>query len=171
MDLLMIVLRLFHIFAGIFWVGTTFFLEGFLQPTVRAAGPEGGQFMQRLVRNTRITQVMPLVALLTTLSGVLMFWRASGELYGPWLASARGVVLTVGSLAGIAAFVIGLFFQSPASRRMAQLAGQIAAAGGPPTPEQGMELEAMQRKLAQGSLYTTVLMVIAVVGMAAARYL
>ncbi len=170
MDWLMVVLRLIHIFAGIFWVGTTFFLEGFLQPTVRAAGAEGGQFMQRLMRQTRITQAMPLVALLTTLSGVLMFWRVSGELYGPWLASGRGVVLTAGSLAGLAAFIVGLFFQSPASRRITQLAAQIAAAGGPPTPEQGAELQAMQKKLSQGSLYTTVLMVISVVGMAAARY-
>ena len=166
----MVILRLLHIFAGIFWVGTTFFLEGFLQPTVRAAGAEGGQFMQRLVRHTRITQAMPLVALVTTLSGVLMFWRVSGGLRGEWLTSGVGLALTVGSVTGIGAFVIGLFFQGPASKRMAQLGTQIAAAGGPPTAEQAAELEAMQAKLTVGARWSTVLMIISVAGMAAARY-
>jgi uncharacterized membrane protein len=45
-----IILRLIHILAGIFWVGTAFLLAGFLAPTLRATGSEGGRFMRHLMQ-------------------------------------------------------------------------------------------------------------------------
>ena len=45
MAILIIVLRIIHIFSGVFWVGFAFFNIGFLQPTVKATGAEGQKTM------------------------------------------------------------------------------------------------------------------------------
>ena len=41
----MLLFRLLHIFAGVLWVGGVVLIALFVQPTVRAIGPAGGQFM------------------------------------------------------------------------------------------------------------------------------
>src|SRR2546421_472456 len=38
-----LLLRLTHILAGVFWVGAIFLIAGFLLPTARATGREGGR--------------------------------------------------------------------------------------------------------------------------------
>ena len=48
MDFFLVALRLIHIVAGSFWVGAALMLAVFVEPTVRAVGPAGGQFMQKL---------------------------------------------------------------------------------------------------------------------------
>jgi uncharacterized membrane protein len=50
---LIIILRIIHIFSGVFWVGVSFFNIGFLQPTIRATGAEGQAVMRRLSQKTR----------------------------------------------------------------------------------------------------------------------
>ena len=42
MNWLIVVLRLLHIFAGVFWAGAVFMLTRFVMPAVAASGPEGG---------------------------------------------------------------------------------------------------------------------------------
>ena len=45
MNIYMIILRLIHILAGIFWVGTAFFFVLFFEPTLKTSGPAGGTVM------------------------------------------------------------------------------------------------------------------------------
>jgi hypothetical protein len=56
---------------------------------------------------------------------------------------------------------------------MATLAigGEVAASGGPPTPEQGAQLQALQKRGTAVGRVVLPLLVVAVAGMAAARYL
>jgi uncharacterized membrane protein len=49
-----LLLRLIHILAGVFWVGAIFLIAGFLLPTARAMGREGGRFMQHLMLQRRL---------------------------------------------------------------------------------------------------------------------
>ena len=49
----MVWLRLIHILAGIFWVGSAVFTAVILVPAARAAGAEGGHFMERLMQQRR----------------------------------------------------------------------------------------------------------------------
>ena len=169
MDLYMIILRLIHIFFGVFWAGTTFFFVSFLQPTVKAAGPEGGKVMQRLAQS-RFATVMPLAAGLTVVAGALMYWRVSGGLQVGWITSGTGLSLTIGAVGGILAFVIGLVVSRPAIVRVAELAKEMQAAGGPPTPAQMAEIQSLQKTLSSGAIWTAVLVAIALLGMAVARY-
>lgn len=171
MDIGMVFLRLVHIFSGILWVGSTFFTVAFLQPAVAAAGPDGGKVMQWMTRQKRFGIAMTVAAILTTLAGVLMYWPVSGNLSGSWLGTARGLVLTIGAAAGLIAFAQSFAMQGRANLRMTILVDQLQATGGQPTPEQMAEMRALQETLRRGTRWSTVLMIIAVAGMAGSRYI
>src|SRR5437899_11671186 len=94
----MVVLRLIHILSGIFWVGTTFFLVGFLQPGVAQSGPEGGRFAQRLMSQKRFQAAMSVAAGLPTLSGPVVNGRSSRGFQHAGVASGPGAGLALGGL-------------------------------------------------------------------------
>jgi len=100
MNVLMISMRVVHIFSGVFWVGVSFFNIGFLQPTVRATGAEGQKVMQHLSSQTRFTLTAYTAATLTLLSGWIMYWYLFGFRFSV-LSSGYGLFLTIGSIAGI----------------------------------------------------------------------
>jgi len=170
MSLLFIILRLIHIFSGVFWAGTAFFFVSVLEPTIEASGPEGGKVMQRLAQS-RFPIVLPIAALLTVLSGLVMYWLDSGGLQAGWITSGTGLGFTIGAVAGLAAFVIGVFISRPAVARLGLLAQQVQASGGPPTPAQGAEIQALQKRTSQSALWTAILLALALIGMSIARYL
>ena len=168
MDIYVTVLRLIHIFSGIFWVGTAFFFVLFFEPTIKAAGAEGGKVMGRLTL-TRFPLAMTIASLLTVVAGVLLYLNDSEGLRAGWIFSLSGLALTIGGSAGILAFLLGLAVQGPAAARMSALQKGIQAAGGPPTPAQTQELHQLQERIANASRWGAVLMVIAVLGMVMAR--
>ena len=169
MDVLMIVLRLLHIASGIFWAGTAFFTVSFLQPAVSASGPEGGKVMQQLARS-RFTTTITVAGTLTVLSGLLMYWRDSGFQLA-WIVSATGLTFTIGGLAGLGGLSVALFVSRPAIRRVAELSKLVVASGGPPSPAQMAEIQALQARMTRGGRWLAVLLGIAVVAMAIARYM
>ena len=165
-----IILRLIHIFAGVFWAGVAFFTAGLLTPAVAKMGPEGGRFMQQFVQRTQISKWMSLVALLTTLPGVILYVIDSG--FSPaWMATGIGAGWTIGGLAGIAAFLHGGLVTGRVSSRIEQLGQEIAAAGGPPSPAQMAEMGRLQARIRQAGVISAFLLAVAVLGMAVARYL
>jgi hypothetical protein len=170
MDTYMVVLRIVHILAGVFWVGAAVTTILFLQPTAREVGPAAGPFMAHLAGKKRLADWVLGAGGLTILAGLLMYWRVSAGLDVDWLTSAQGVSLTIGALCAIAAFSLGLSVVRPTI--MATLAiGREAASGGPPTPEQGAQLQALQKRGTAVGQVVLPLLVVAVAGMAAARYL
>ena len=166
MQFILIVLRLVHIAAGAFWAGSALFISLVLLPGVRKAAPGG----ERNLPMAAISQAMSLAALLTTIAGLLLSAWASRFAWG-WIVSPLGIGLTLGSLAGLAAFLLGLLSTGPTAARIGALAGQIQAAGGQPKPEQAAEMGRLQAKLATSSTVSTILMTAALALMAVARYL
>jgi len=171
MDLYVIVLRILHVFGGVFWAGTTFLFTGYVGPAVMAAGPEGGKFMQALFNQTRFLRVIAATSGLTALSGLLLYWRASGGLRLEWIGTGTGLGFTIGGAAGLVAAFIGISVQNRAGRRLSALGREIQAGGGAPTPEQGAQMQAAQRALAQGGQWASILLIVAILGMATAQYL
>lgn len=169
MDVYMLILRLIHILAGVFWAGAMFFTVGLLIPTVAASGPEGGRFMQRLVMQARLPMVMGIAGGLTILSGLAMYERVSGGFQLAWIGTGTGLTLTIGGLAGLLAAVSGGLTGS-AGMRLGALMKQIETKGGPPTPDQLAELQGLQKRMRSVSLWTAILLLVAVVAMALARY-
>jgi hypothetical protein len=171
MDLYVIALRLIHIFAGAYWVGAGFMMLGVIGPTAQAAGAEGGRFMQRITTQSRYGLFMAIAGLLTTLSGLLLYWRGSGHLQPAWITSGTGLSLTVGGLAGIVAFVLGLAVHWRIGARVKTVTEAMQRAGGPPTPDQLAELQLLGRQEAQAGVWSAVLLTVAVIGMSVAQYL
>jgi hypothetical protein len=159
----MTIIRFIHIFSAIFWVGTTLFMVLFLEPTVKALGPDGGKFMGRLIGGTHFSLAMTVSGALTIIAGFILYGPTTGWatdlIFGPRLP------LTLGAIAGIAAAVIGSTVQGRTSGQLLALGQEIAAQGGPPSPDQAAKMEQLSLVLRQGSRWTAVLMVLAVIGM------
>ena len=167
----MIVLRIVHILAGVFWVGAFLFTFFLLQPSVAELGPDGGKVMTHLVQRKRMPIVIMIAALLTIVAGVLLYWRVSDGFNPDWITSAPGLTFTVGALAAIAALAVGFTASKPAGNRMGALGQEIATSGGPPSEEQMAEMQSLGQRLKTVGWVNLVLLTIAVVAMAAARYL
>ena len=166
---LTIVLRLIHILGGIFWVGAMIMLAAFLLPTARATGPEGGRFMQYLMRQRRLQLYLGSAMLLTILSGVVMYARMAAATHGAWAGSRPGMVYGVGAVAAILAAAIGGAIGSSAGRKMLAVGQTIGPAG--PSAQQQAELARLQARMAMGARLAAGLLVVAAGAMAVARYL
>lgn len=164
-----ILLRLIHILAGIFWVGAVFVVAGFLVPTVRETGREGGRFMQHLAQRRRLPVVLSIAMLLTVLSGFAMYGRLAASTHGQWATTRPGIGYGVGALAAILAAITGAAISGSAARRMAAI-GQTAVTAGP-SAEQQAEMGRLQARMAVGSRITAGLLAVAAGAMAVARYL
>jgi uncharacterized membrane protein len=167
---LTIVLRLIHILAGIFWVGAIFVIAGFLLPTARSSGPEGGRFMQQLMLRRRLSVFLGIAMLLTVLSGLTMYARVAAATHGAWASTPPGIGYGVGGLAAILAAIMGGAISGPAARRLAAI-GQQASQGGGLSAEQQTEMMRLQAQATLGSRITAGLLVAAAAAMAVARYL
>jgi hypothetical protein len=64
-----------------------------------------------------------------------------------WVTTPEGLVLTLGALLGLAAFVMGVFIQKPAVEKMSALGARIAASGAPPTPELAAEMQRLRARV------------------------
>jgi hypothetical protein len=171
MSLLVVTLRLLHIVLGAFWAGTLIFFALFLVPSVRDAGPDGAKVMAALLRR-RFLDVMPMVAALTILSGIWLYWRLSGGFTNAWVTSPSGLALGIGGVLAIVAFVVGVGIMRPASLRAAALAKQAATS--PEGPERSAQLEIVQQLRSRGvkaGRVVAALLALVTALMAVARYL
>lgn len=167
---LVILLRAIHIFAGILWVGSAIFFLFFIEPTIKSFGPSGQQFMQHLVSRQRYPQFMGMVSLLTVLAGGALLWISSGGLRGGYFRSGPGIGFTIGSVVGIAVFLMGIFLMSPIGKRMGELGQEIGRSGGPPTTAQAAELQSLDQRLAKLERIDFVLLSVSLLTMATARF-
>ena len=173
-QLLMVTLRLIHILGGIFWVGATLVLAGFLVPTLRAIGPDGGRFMQYVMQQRRLQVYLSAAMGLTILSGLAMYGRLAAISGGTFAGSRMGIALGVGALSAIVAAGVGGVVSQPAGRKLGQLGQrmqQAQAAGERPSPAQLAEMEALQARIARALVAITALLVLSAAAMATARYL
>jgi len=171
MDIGMLVLRLFHVGLGVFWAGTILFFVLLLEPSIRDAGPEGGKVMQALMRRGYLN-IMPVVALLTVLSGVDLLRRVSGGFAPEWLASPPGRALLIGSLAGTVALLLGVSILRPTAIRISRLMQQAGEApAGTDKDRLMLEIGGLRARSTSVSRVIALLLAVAVVTMAIARYL
>jgi uncharacterized membrane protein len=169
MDILMIVLRIIHIFAGIFWVGVSIFNIRFLQPTLQATGSEGQAVMRHLTSHTRFTVTMYTVATLSLLSGLFMYWYLF-EFDLDAISAGYGLVLTIGGIAGLIAWIIAIFFVRRTLSRLQAIGKAVQAQGGPPTSEQAVGMQAASAQMVQLGQAGVGFMIIAVLAMSIAQY-
>ena len=122
-----LLLRLIHILAGIFWVGTIFLVAGFLLPVF-----------------------LGIAMVLTVLSGFTMYGRLVAATNGAWASTPPAMAYGAGGLAAILGALVGALVSGRAARRMAAI-GQSAAQKGGPSAEEQAQMERLQGRMALGS--------------------
>jgi hypothetical protein len=125
--------------------------------------------MGHLTRRTRFVSTTLAAATITLFSGLIMYWILSGLRLG-FLASGYGLVLTIGAIAGLIAWVMAIFFVRRVLNRMGSLGQQIQAQGGPPSAEQASEMQALGAQMTGLGRTALVFLVIALLGMSVAQY-
>jgi len=171
MDVMLVVLRLLHVVLGVYWAGTIIFSAFYLDPGTRAAGPAGGQVMMQLVKRGHLN-TLPVAALLTILAGVELLRRVSGGFDPAWMSSPMGIALSVGALAAIIAFLIGLLIMRPTALKVMTLAqAAMQAPEGPDRDAQLAALQPLRNRVTTGLRWVAGLLIVAVAMMAVARYL
>ena len=169
MNWLIVVLRLLHIFAGVFWAGAIFTLARFVLPAVAATGPAGQQFMRQLMMVQGLSKTMMLAGVTAVVAGLWLMGIDSAWFQPAWMGSGMGVMLSIGGLAGIGAVVVGVRSGMRAAR-LGVLFKELDAAKGPPRPELVAEIQQIGAKLAAGVRAVAIMLAITVVCMAVARY-
>jgi uncharacterized membrane protein len=168
---LLIVARLLHVLLGVFWAGTLIFTAFFLVPAIAEAGPDGAKVMAGVQRR-RFMDVMPVVALLTILSGLWLYWKISGGFDHHWMHTPTGLAYGIGGLLAIVAFGIGIGVMRPAMKRVGGLAAGAAQEPDPATRERMMgDVARLRHRSAMAGKAVAVLLVIATALMGVARYL
>lgn len=171
MDLGLLALRLAHVVAGASWVGGAFLMILVVSRTAKLSGAQGDEFLGRLMTVGRGARYFELIALTTVVAGALLYLRASNGLQLAWITSPTGIGFTIGAAAAITSLVWGGRMVGPTSARLQAIGIEIAAAGGTATAAQREAVDALRARLDRFAKADLVLLAIAVVTMATARYL
>lgn len=167
----LVVLRLVHVLGGIFWLGSGLFTTFFLIPALGRVGPAAAGPVMGALQQRRLFTILPVVALLTILSGVRLFQIVSAGFAPAYISSRTGQTFLWSGIAAVAAFLLSLVVARPAMVRAGQLGAAMASLPEEQRAGRLAELERLRRRSALASLVAMVLLTGAAAGMAVARYL
>jgi len=167
MTYLIWLLRIIHILAGIFWVGGTLMMAFFIAPAVGATAEAGQKFVGHLMGNLKFSNRMSAAAGLTILAGFILYWIDSDGFSSAWMTSGAGRGFGIGAGFALVGLVVGIQV-GRITKSMAQLGAQIQ---GKPSAEQMQQMGALRKQQATYSNANVVLLILAVIFMAIARYL
>ncbi len=166
----LIVLRLVHVLGGIFWVGGGIYSSVFVMPAVATLGPAAAPFVGELQRRQLFT-VLPIVAVLTMVSGVRLCWIVSGGFPASYFETASGFTYAAAGAASLVGFLIAMFISRPASQRLGALSASLPSLAGPSRDAAAAEIARLQQRASVGTAAAVWLLTLSAIGMAVARYL
>ncbi|HEX9165475.1 MAG TPA: hypothetical protein VF862_06165 [Gemmatimonadales bacterium] len=170
MDPLFVISRVLHVALGVFWAGTLVFNAAFLLPSIREAGPDGAKVAAGLMRR-RFLDIMPVVALVTVLSGLYLYWRVSAGFAPDYMGSAPGITYGVGALAAVVALGFGVGILRPSMLRAAALTQSAAGLAANDAAQALATAQALRARAGAAARAVAWLLAVATVTMALARYL
>jgi uncharacterized membrane protein len=170
-DWLQVALRIVHIVSGILWAGGAALFFFYVEPTINKLGPDAEKFVDEVINRRKAPIYFAVVSTLTVLGGVLMYWKDSAGLSNAWMSTTPGLVFGFGGLSAILAWIGGNLLITPAVKAVAAVGGEMKAAGGPPSAELIGRMHAAQERLRRIGLVDLVLIFVAILCMATARYL
>ncbi|HEV2749809.1 MAG TPA: hypothetical protein VGV12_04720 [Gemmatimonadales bacterium] len=166
----MLALRFAHVFFGALWVGMMAFQTFFLMPALSEVGPDAGKFMAALMRR-RLPVILPIVALITLISGFWLFQRLSGGAAARLMRTPMGMAFGSGGLAALVAFLLGIVLMRPAMVRSTQLAQSLASASPEERATRSAEIQRLRARGVTAGWAAMLLLLYALGAMAVARYL
>lgn len=166
----LLVLRIVHVLAGMFWVGSGLFTTFFLVPSLAGSPALMGPVMAGLQRRKLFT-LLPIVAILTIASGARLMWIAAGTSPEAYFASPTGQAFTISGVSAILAYLTSLLVGRPSFQK----AGALSA--GLPQVTDEAERAALNARIARlrrvsgiASTVAVCFMLFAATGMGVARY-
>ena len=166
----LIILRLIHVVASLGWAGGSAIVFLFIEPTAKALEPAGMEFLQYMVKKRRFSLFMVVCSTLTVLSGALLFVQDASGQWLTWMKTGPGLGFTLGSIAGVAVYLVGMFGVNPRAMKISKIGAQIQASGGPPSPEQAAELQKLDKEMTTLSMIDFWLVLLSLALMGTARY-
>jgi uncharacterized membrane protein len=167
-----LVFRFFHIVAGVLWVGSAFLFVGFIGPSAVEVGPAAGPLLNAAVKKRKIVKVIVGLGITNVVAGWIL-WLRDLDLYGSfgdWVGSRFGLVITIGAVLATTSLFVGAYGVGRNVDRLVDLGNEIAASGGPPSPEQQSRMGQLTSALERHGKLDLVLLLLAVTAMATARY-
>lgn len=164
-----LILRIAHVGGGILWVGCAILYLFLLVLTAKSTELAGQKFMQNL--GPRFGKMMGIVTTITVLSGALLYARFLPNGISFIWKTGAGAAFTIGAVAAIISFVMGASLFGKIQEKIGALGAAMASEGGPSKPEHVTEMNRLQVSLMRAYRIDFVLLVIAMIAMAVARYL
>ena len=153
MDFGLALSRIIHVLGGVIWVGSMFFVSMFLVPSMTEAGPDAGKVMAALNRRKWMIFI-PVIAILTMLSGIWLYWHASMGFSPAYMRSGPGRTYGLGGGLAIIGFIIGLAMTRPAMVKVGKLMAEMPNAA----PDQRDAIAAeIQRQRAKGAFWSKII--------------
>jgi len=166
MNYYLLVLRILHIGAGAFWVGSTLSLAFFIKPALKETGGLGQQFFDYLVTKKRFGTDAAGAGGMAGLAGILLYWRDSQGFTSAWMHSGAGIGFTIGAVLGLIAFIFGVLTDQKI-KAMVGLREQLESAA---SDELISQLQLMEKQQTTYLYISAVTLSLAVWIMASARY-
>jgi hypothetical protein len=166
MNYYLLFLRIFHIGAGAYWVGSTLLLAFVISPAIKETGESGQKFVDYLIKNKRFGTESAGAGGMAGIAGLLLYWHDSGGLTSAWMRSSAGIGFGVGAGLALIAFIFGVLTDRKL-KAMLQLREQIQDM---PSDEQSSQLQILGK---QQSIYLYICaaaLTLALWVMASARY-
>lgn len=160
-------IRVLHVLLGAIWVGVIVFTALFLTPAMRDLGPESAKLMASL-RARGLIVFMPVVAGVTILSGIYLYWRYTAGFSPEVSRTPSGMAFGIGGACGILAYIIGMTIVSVSMSKAAKLAQALPTTPEPQRAALMATVNAHRQRAARASQIVAVLVVAAVMLMAAA---
>jgi uncharacterized membrane protein len=168
MDVL--ILRLIHIGAGVFWVGSVFTFFLFVQPAAAAVGPDATRFTFQLLHHRRFGTAILTSGVIAVLAGIWLLVITSNWLDPDVLFSESRLGFTVGGVAAIVALGVGSLYVLPRTQVVERTLGRVLSEGRPPTPDEQQLLARTGRESRAAGWIVLAGLTVAVVCMATAAY-
>jgi len=162
-------LRIAHVACGIMWVGAAAFYLYLLVPNAQTSAAAGQIFMGNL--GPRFGMMMRIVTTITVLSGGLLYVRffVTGI---DWIwRTGPGIGFTVGAVASLISYGMGIAIFGPTQERIDALEKSINAKNESSISDLSKEKNRLEAYLMKNYRIDFVLLVVAVLAMATARYL
>lgn len=167
MNYYLLFIRILHIGAGAFWVGSTLSLVFFINPALKEKGGIGKKFIDYLVTKKRFGTDSAGAGGMAGLAGILLYWHDSQGLTSAWMHSSTGIGFAAGAVLGLVAFIFGVF----TDRKLKVMAELRAQFGDAPSEEQTSQLQLLDKRVTTNLNICAAALSLSVWVMAVSRYL
>jgi uncharacterized membrane protein len=167
MNYYLLILRILHIGAGVYWVGSTLLLAFVITPALKATGASGQKFVDYLITKKRFGTESAGAGSMSGIAGILLYWYDSQGLTSAWMHGNSGIGFTVGAVFGLIAFIFGVL----TDRKLKAMANLREQFGDSPSEEQTSQLQSLDKQLSTNLYICAGALSLSLWIMAVARYL